>query len=264
MMNGETPEGGSPTVESVEAEQPHLKFYPIEVLSEKRRPNAPEVVVLVDQFDDYLEIKPRYAMRELKRFGPPTLKAPFEWSVPVKKLPRHPHYTWHRVAPIPGDRGIPSVPVFRVYAANQFTESSLEFFEIAGASALLVPAGKTHDGKSYENPDGTTHFKVYKISLPEVKQGEYRLTDQFTVTLDKYGVGHAVKTPKFFAVPCDKNDEQRSGDAHLLIYELDRSESLYRPQKFQAGDQFGAYDLSLFTPDLLAVPTVKLRFSRIK
>jgi hypothetical protein len=247
------------TVGQIEEVFPHLKVYPVEIKKEKKRSSAPAEVVLVDQFDDYARIKPAYRVGQLAKFATPTQKIPDRKpSESVKEAPpRAPHYTWYPITRV--DRGV--VPSVRVEVRNQFALGGIRI-DISGAEALLVPAGKTHQETSYPAPAHATHFKVYKIvDFPPESWGVYWLRDQFTIPQQKgAGVRHRVLTAMFFAAPCDKNAEPRSGDAHLMIYKLDPEPNYYKPGGFFAEDQFAEYNLDLHLPEYLVVPTFKVGF----
>ena len=267
MKEALKPESAS-TLAAMEKTTPHLKIYPVKVIKSRKKPEAPDIVILVDQFDDYAKIKPKYKVGPLKDIATPTTKVPVskEKDLEAPPPPKAPHYTWYPIKPVPEVRKEPPVPVFRVYVYNQFIHHTIKYFEISKATGLLVPTGKKHDRKSYPTPKGTTHYKVYPIDdWAGGKEGEYFLNDQFT--LEKYkgrGPEHTVLPPDFFCVPCDKNHEKRSGEAHLLLYGISIAREGYSSEKIEMDDQFGTYVLETLGPEYLAVPTVKDRFSRIK
>jgi hypothetical protein len=252
-----------PELQALETAQPHLTIYPIAIEGNVLvKPLGS--MALVDQFDD--PRKPRYTVRPLAKFAPPAQKFPAgREPAEIAKEPAlsFQHYTWYPVVPRPAGRVTP--PGFRVEVRNQF---GIEIFDICLAEALLVPAAKRHQSITYPALPGATHFKVYPITLPTertAKESIYYLRDQFTIQRHEgYPVRHRVLAPVFFAVPCDKASELRSGDAHLLIYTISPERDLYKPVELSVKDQFGTYRLDLEWPEYLAVPTLKVHFIRIE
>jgi len=204
----------------------------------------PNVFVgLLDQFDGFGAAPQDLFIRFPVKFCTPVEKTtPDGVITPIKDI--NAHLEMFIAAP---DR---LEPTRRVVVRNQFGTQWLLTY---GPELLAVPSAKND-----QPPPGTLdHYKCYR-TYGASKRIVLKLRDQF-----QDGTTATVLRPRDFCNPVEKthNGEQtkvNNPHAHLLCYTIATTAFDGRAL---ARNQFGLADLPLGTPDMLCVPSEKLRFS---
>ena len=157
------------------------------------------------------------------------------------------HLTLYRTFP-------ESSPLRIAVISNQFGQQ--QTLRVRDAVALAVPTQKS----PHNAPQGLDHFRCYAASGNPVGQG-VGLGDQFIPAL----TGHLVLDPLLFCNPVEKTHGTvvtpiAHPEAHLTCYSMTR---VPFTREVATRNQFGAQTLVVGRPDILCVPTKKLRWQEI-
>jgi hypothetical protein len=119
---------------------------------------------------------------------------------------------------------------------------------VAGAFGLGAPAHAQGADPRGVNP---THYQCYKVEAPTKQVVLKSLRDQFGTAAPV-----TVVTPMFLCAPTDKNGvAAKDKTTHYLCYQ---DEGLKPPgKKAQITNQFGTIDVTILTPAMLCVPSLK-------
>jgi hypothetical protein len=146
-------------------------------------------------------------------------------------------------------------PTRRVVIENQFGAQNLV---IGRAGALLVPS-RTYGPRS-TFPERLDHFKVYRVL-------DGKPVDKVVSLKDPFGAKDvAVSTPFAFGVPVTKHHGSittsiQNKDAHLVIYRITPHSTGW---SLRARDQFGLREIQASRAVLLAVPSLKRKWSEVR
>jgi len=150
---------------------------------------------------------------------------------------------------------------WRVEVNNQFGTQQLT---VTDPVWLAVPTQKEGHGL----PEGLDHFLLYEVTNGADLQVTVYLEDQF---YDEVEV--MVAQPVYFANPVRKTDATGMGteiedpDEHLVFYaienEFSKFETVVNVANQFTGDTFVSWNVNVWGPDLLAVPSEKKSAERI-
>jgi hypothetical protein len=230
----------------IEGQQPkldHFKFWKVKTIE------APNTVSLLGQFDGKKEW--RAALGVIRYLGNPVDKN--KEGIVNPKL----HLVAYSIR-------AETQPARMVWFTNQFAKAPAKW-QLGQPAWLLVPAAKSLNGKA-GSPPAATHFVCYTVDGQQAFSRSVTLLDQF----DKLSEGGVEKidqlTPAYFCVPVQKRFKDKVAKildpkTHLAIYKISPQVTPKNPIEAFTNDQFGARDQIVLGPELLAVPSIKQKWT---
>lgn len=210
---------------------------------------TPIDVDLEDQFDD-LGVPQLVTLTDLSKVGVPVSKAIAPGSPSEALLLPDKHLTWYKFS---GPGPMSSMP-FYARLKNQFTtENKGAIWTVGDAEFLLVPAIK--DGVGIVDLLGQ-HWKCYAAADLFDPDVTVNMKDQFQLASNV-----VVVQGRYLCNPVKKNSGPMPPlpEEHLACYEISGAPPLNPPlnPSHDLEDQFGAYSVSVLSPELLCVPSLK-------
>ena len=216
-------------------------------------PPIDEVVGLRDQFDTAAEGGEDVRVTYPVRLCNPVEKKRLDKVTPI--LNPDAHLKMYLISPSLPATGATSQPApgRMVYVRNQF---GIQRLRLGQAEVLAVPTQKF----PHNPPQGLDHFKCYRASGRNIAQ-VVSLNDQFLQSPDV-----KVLEPFGFCNPVEKLHKGQvtpilNPKGHLVCYTITRERFTTQVDTL---NQFGSESLLVREPNLLCVPSSKLRFRNLK